>query len=387
MGTSVPFANVLQPMHRHKGSLPRSVRSRNFPSEAGSPGGRPPIGLKSPARYGNIGKTNGNVHMIAELRKFQSGIRRSASAPANIDDDAETASISDFRTSGFSVATQGTAATSVMSRQHSKDGSQSGGSMSELKGRPKAKALDSDTSPSPLGLPTLSEDMVLGEESEPTSPPAPAPPPAPPMPDYLRGENLGGQSGQSPPAPPPPPPPPGIVFSGASDLAPPPPPMPAFLAGIAAGVQLRRTGSSSKRDLMPPPPIMRRSSKRYSKAYAVPDRRKDVAFKASKKMKTLQWEKVQQGKLDNTLWARADEEQAQEEVAEKLKMVDVWSEMEDEFKAREAALDAVCECLDMSLDAADPPAAKRKKEELKSVLEPSVRKRVGKCVVHSLCTR
>lgn len=36
---------------------------------------------------------------------------------------------------------------------------------------------------------------------------------------------------------------------------------------------------------------------------------------------------------------------------------------------------------------ADSIAAKRKKEELKSVLEPSVRKRVGKCVVHSLCTR
>jgi cytokinesis protein len=111
-------------------------------------------------------------------------------------------------------------------------------------------------------------------------------------------------------------------------------------------MKLRRTGSSSNNDLMPPPPppIMRRSSKRYSKAqFPLPDKRKEVAFKASKKMKTLQWEKVGQGKLDKTLWARPDEEQAQEEVAEKLKMVDVWSEMEDEFKAREAAMDAVCE--------------------------------------------
>lgn len=285
--------------------------------------------------------------MIAELRKYQNGIRRSASAPVNLDDSDETASvISDFRTSGFSVATQGTAATSAaMSRQHSKDG-HSGTSMSDMLNRANKKVVGVDTSPSPTGLATLSEDAVLGEttdNADPTSPPPPPPPIPPPMPDYLRGT----ASGDSPPPPPPPPPPPGIVFSSDSGpAAPPAPPMPAFLAGISAGVKLRRTGSTTKKDLMapPPPPIMRRSSKRYSKVpHAAPDRRKEVAFTASKKMKTLQWEKVQQGKLDKTLWARAEEEQAQEEVAEKLKMVDVWSEMEDEFKAREAALDAVCE--------------------------------------------
>ena len=279
----------------------------------------PPIGQKSPARYGNISKTNGNANMIAELRKYQHGIRRSASAPVNLSDDETASSLSDFRTSGFSVATQGTAATSAaMSRQHSKDG-HSGTSISDLLNRSnKARNGGVDTSPSPTGLATLSEDAVLGEtkEAEPTSPS------------------------------PPPPPPPGIVFSADSGPpAPAPPPMPAFLAGISAGVKLRRTPSINKKDLMapPPPPLLRRSSKRYSKVlHTAPDRRKEVAFTASKKMKTLQWEKVQQGKLDKTLWARAEEEQAQEEVAEKLKMVDVWSEMEDEFKAREAALDAVC---------------------------------------------
>lgn len=297
----------------------------------------PPIGQKSPARYGNIGKTNGNANMIAELRKYQHGIRRSASAPVHLDDDDETSTLSDFRTSGFSVATQGTAATSAaMSRQHSKDGS--GASISDMK--IKARNVG-ETSPSPRGLATLSEDAVLGDKSDtPTSPPPPPPPIPPPMPDYLRGRD------DSPPPPPPPPPPPGITFSADSGAAPSAPPMPAFLAGISAGVKLRRAGSTSKKELMPPPPpIMRRSSKRYSKTpQAAPDRRKEVAFTASKKMKTLQWEKVQQGKLDKTLWARAEEEQAQEEVAEKLKMVDVWSEMEDEFKAREAAMDAVCEC-------------------------------------------
>lgn len=304
----------------------------------------PPIGQKSPARYGNISKTNGNANMIAELRKYQHGIRRSASAPVNLSDDETASSLSDFRTSGFSVATQGTAATSAaMSRQHSKDG-HSGTSISDLLNRSnKARNGGVDTSPSPTGLATLSEDAVLGEtkEAEPTSPSPPPPPVPPPIPDHLRGT-----AGDAPPPPPPPPPPPGIVFSADSGPpAPAPPPMPAFLAGISAGVKLRRTPSINKKDLMapPPPPLLRRSSKRYSKVlHTAPDRRKEVAFTASKKMKTLQWEKVQQGKLDKTLWARAEEEQAQEEVAEKLKMVDVWSEMEDEFKAREAALDAVC---------------------------------------------
>ncbi|KAJ9115891.1 hypothetical protein QFC22_005034 [Naganishia vaughanmartiniae] len=367
------------PLNRNKGALPRSARSRHFPGDTHtSPIGRagrlgPPIGSKSPARYGNIGRDHGYSSIMTELGKYQNGIRRSASAPANIDDDADTSSnISESRNSGFSVLTQGTAATSAgMSRQHSKESQVASISeqlASKIKAMNKAKSLDSDTSPTPKMLPTLTEDKEMADDNMlhdgRSSPPPPPPPPAPPMPAYLMGTLTDDDI---PPPPPPPPPPPGIVFSGATDASsssPPGPPRPAFLAGITSGMKLRRAGSSTNNDLMPPPPppIMRRSSKRYSKAqFPLPDKRKEVAFKASKKMKTLQWEKVGQGKLDKTLWARPDEEQAQEEVAEKLKMVDVWSEMEDEFKAREAAMDAV---------------SKRHKEELKSVLDPSVRKRV-----------
>ncbi|KAJ9107724.1 hypothetical protein QFC21_001184 [Naganishia friedmannii] len=371
------------PLNRNKGALPRSARSRNFPGDTHtSPVSRasrlgPPIGSKSPARYGSIGKDNGYSSIMTELGKYQNGIRRSVSAPANIDDDVDTSSnVSESRTSGFSVLTQGTAATSTgMSRQHSKESQVASISeqlASKIKAMNKAKNPESDTSPSPKMLPTLTEDKEMTEDymlndegnSGRSSPPPPPPPPAPPMPAYLRGTF---SDDDVPPPPPPPPPLPGIVLSsagGTGSSSQPGPRRPAFLAGITSGMKLRQAGSLSNNELMPPPPppIMRRSSKRYSKAqFPLPDKRKEVAFKASKKMKTLQWEKVGQGKLDKTLWARPDEEQAQEEVAEKLKMVDVWSEMEDEFKAREAAMDAV---------------SKRQKEELKSVLDPSVRKRV-----------
>jgi cytokinesis protein len=59
-------------------------------------------------------------------------------------------------------------------------------------------------------------------------------------------------------------------------------------------------------------------------------------------MKQLQWEKVNKSNLEKTVWSQA-QQMPQEEWAMKLKRVDVWSEMEDEFKAREVAYDAVGE--------------------------------------------
>lgn len=82
---------------------------------------------------------------------------------------------------------------------------------------------------------------------------------------------------------------------------------------------------------------------------------------ASRKMKQLQWEKVHATKVKETVWAEQDEALAPDEVADEFKKKDLWSEMEDEFKAREIAFNAL---------------AKKQKEELKSVLSPSVRKHV-----------
>lgn len=59
-------------------------------------------------------------------------------------------------------------------------------------------------------------------------------------------------------------------------------------------------------------------------------------------MKQLQWEKVNKSNLEKTVWGQA-QQMPQEEWAMKLKRVDVWSEMEDEFKAREVVYDAVGE--------------------------------------------
>ncbi|KAK4683997.1 hypothetical protein P7C73_g6211, partial [Tremellales sp. Uapishka_1] len=80
---------------------------------------------------------------------------------------------------------------------------------------------------------------------------------------------------------------------------------------------------------------------------------------ASKKMKQLQWDKVSKTQLAKTVWGEPEVEE--EALMGKMKAVDLWSEMEDEFKAREIIYDAV---------------KKRKETELLSVLAPDTRKRI-----------
>lgn len=76
-------------------------------------------------------------------------------------------------------------------------------------------------------------------------------------------------------------------------------------------------------------------------------------------MKQLQWEKVSKAQLGKTVWSNP--EVAEDELISKMRAVNLWSDMEDEFKAKEIIYDAV---------------KKRKETELLSVLARDHRKRI-----------
>ena len=76
-------------------------------------------------------------------------------------------------------------------------------------------------------------------------------------------------------------------------------------------------------------------------------------------MKQLQWEKVSKAQVGKTVWSTP--EVAEDAIATKMQSVNLWMEMEDEFKAKEIIFDAV---------------KKRKQTELLSVLAPDHRKRI-----------
>lgn len=82
---------------------------------------------------------------------------------------------------------------------------------------------------------------------------------------------------------------------------------------------------------------------------------------ASKRMKQLQWDKVSKAQLDKTIWSEADNPEVEEQVMDRMKAVDLWSEIDQEFKAREIIQNAV---------------KKKKESELQSVLSPDLRKRI-----------
>lgn len=146
--------------------------------------------------------------------------------------------------------------------------------------------------------------------------------------------------------------------------------MAGVLAGIKGGIKLKNAGSSEKSSpsgssMSPPPPPPVNIAGRAPLApissllHGVNDSRKDVAHIASKKMKQLQWEKVSKAQVSKTLWGQENDET---DLVGKIQAVNLWSEMEDEFKAKEILYDAV----------------KRKKEtELQSVLASDHRKRIG----------
>lgn len=70
--------------------------------------------------------------------------------------------------------------------------------------------------------------------------------------------------------------------------------------------------------------------------------RKDMPFTPSTKMKQLQWDKLPQQQVGVTLWSNEDKEQEQEMLA-KLHADGVWSEMEEDFKAKQLMINLMGE--------------------------------------------
>lgn len=90
--------------------------------------------------------------------------------------------------------------------------------------------------------------------------------------------------------------------------------------------------------------------------------RKDVPLTANTKMKQLQWDKLPQQIVGKTLW-KDEEVSKEQEWVQKLLNDGVWKEMEEDFKAKQLVINLM---------------AKQKRAELKSVLDPQTKKRVGK---------
>ena len=144
--------------------------------------------------------------------------------------------------------------------------------------------------------------------------------------------------------------------------------MAGLLAGIQGGVKLKSAGIKrdspggvSQKGFSPPTGAAPRAPLAPFSAllHGANDSRKDISLMASKKMKQLQWEKVSKAQLAKTVWSApvADETV----ITSKMQSANLWSEMEDEFKAKEIIFDAV---------------KKRKETELRSVLAPDHKKRI-----------
>lgn len=82
-------------------------------------------------------------------------------------------------------------------------------------------------------------------------------------------------------------------------------------------------------------------------------------------MKQLQWDKLQQQQVGKTLW-NEEVPQKENEILQKLAKDGVWMEMEEDFKAKQLVINLL---------------ARQKRAELKSVLDPQTKKRVGQCLV------
>jgi cytokinesis protein len=129
--------------------------------------------------------------------------------------------------------------------------------------------------------------------------------------------------------------------------------MAGVLAGIKGGVKLKSSangtpfpgraspgtsgGPVSTSSTAPRAPLAPISSL----LHGANDSRKAVDLIASRKMKQLQWEKVSKAQLGKTVWSQPEVDD--EEMVEKMKAVNLWNAMEDEFKAKEIIYDAVSE--------------------------------------------
>lgn len=104
-------------------------------------------------------------------------------------------------------------------------------------------------------------------------------------------------------------------------------------------------------------------------------------------MKQLQWDKLPQQQVSKTLW-NEEEQSKEDEMIKVLQSDGVWTEMEEGFKAHQLVVNL------MGMDSTQFSAlrliwstARQKRAELKSVLDPQTKKRVGMCLMVSTFQR
>ena len=68
--------------------------------------------------------------------------------------------------------------------------------------------------------------------------------------------------------------------------------------------------------------------------------RKDMPYTPGTKMKQLQWDKLPHQQVAKTLWSNEDSRKEQE-MLKKLQSDGVWSEMEDDFKAKQLMINLI----------------------------------------------
>ncbi|WVQ98293.1 hypothetical protein IAU59_005416 [Kwoniella sp. CBS 9459] len=311
------------------------VRDETTPTRRGFALDAPPVGEKSIYRQSK--KPALPPRFLEEIR-FKA-LSRSSSAPAGLISEDEG---DDYRDSQFTHRTNGTGHTSGMSYELRTPSNRDSFKVQVLS---RAKSFRHGPRDSDDFLPDDPANLSVVQEGE-GAPPPPLPPP-----------------------PPPPPPPPSGLGGLAQSTSAQPPGMAGLLAGIKGGHNLKKTGVPPP----PPPPPSNATSPASLSAvaraplapvssllYGYSDSRKDVSLVASKKMKQLQWEKVSKAQLAKTMWGQS-ENVVEDDLVSKMKAVNLWDEMEDEFKAKEIIYDAV---------------KKRKETELQSVLAPDHRKRI-----------
>ena len=104
-------------------------------------------------------------------------------------------------------------------------------------------------------------------------------------------------------------------------------------------------------------------------------------------MKQLQWDKLPVAATSRTVWSEdpAVQSEREREMLAKLSEMSIWAEMEEDFKAKQLVINLMGEFESMYrkrlLYHTNHAAAKQKKADLKSVLDPQTKKRVGAYIV------
>lgn len=105
-------------------------------------------------------------------------------------------------------------------------------------------------------------------------------------------------------------------------------------------------------------------------------------------MKQLQWDKLPQQQVGKTLW-KEDEPEKEHQMLKKLQLDGVWTEMEEDFKAKQLVINLMGKSHQDGVIFPDSTCfpVRQKSAELRSVLDTQTKKRVGKSTLTTHLTK